>query len=398
MVRVLPVAMVWFLCLGGFGAFFPFYSLYLRENVGLSGSQVGVVLAILPLVGIFAQPFWGQLADRTGARARILAVLAFGAALAYTAMAAGDSFTTMLALTALLACFSTPLIPMTFSVTLAVTRDLGPHAFGLVRVCGTLGFLIVVVAFPLLLDALESARGLASVAGGPSQPALAAMFPVTGAAMLLGGLVALCIRSGGSLVARAERGDWRLLLRHGAYLRLLGFTLLAYLLLQGPMTLFPVYVRAHGGSLDTVSDLWIWMIALEIPLVALSGASLERVGSRGLLAIGVFAGGVRWAICGFAPGSAWVEPAQALHGVTVAGLVIGGPLYVEEVVPERLRSTGQGVMAMMGISMGGILSNLTAGWLLEHFGPTAPYTASGIGALALGLAVPLLLPRSRSSA
>ena len=65
----------WFCSLGALGIFFPFYSLYLRENIGLTGWQVGAVLAVPPLVAVVAQPAWGVLADRTGSRARVLGLL-----------------------------------------------------------------------------------------------------------------------------------------------------------------------------------------------------------------------------------------------------------------------------------------------------------------------------------
>ena len=162
--------------------------------------------------------------------------------------------------------------------------------------------------------------------------------------------------------------------------------------LQGPMTFFPIYVRAHGGSLDTVSDLWVLMLLVEIPLVALSGASLARLGPRGLLATGVLAGGLRWLVCGFAGESFWIYPAQLLHGVVIAGLIIGAPLYVEATVPERLRSTAQGVLAMIGVSTGGIISNLASGWVLEQRGVDAIYLAGGVGAILLGALLPLIIP------
>jgi PPP family 3-phenylpropionic acid transporter len=390
--RLLPISAVWFFCLGGFGLFFPFFSLYLRENVGLSGTQVGVVLALLPAVGIFAQPFWGNVADRTGARARILAVLALGASIGYSALALGSGFAALALLTAALACFSTALIPTTVAVTLGLTRDRGPHAFGLCRVWGTIGFFIVVASFPQLLDEFQAWRGLVAVDGGPSEPGLEIMLPFTGALVLIGGLAALAIPPSGALSLRAERGDWRLLLRHRPYVRLLTFTFIAYFLLQGPMWFFPVYVRAHDGSLDAVSHMWVLMLIPEVPLIALSGASLQRLGARGLLALGVIAGGLRWTVCGLAPGSDLSIYVQLLHGVVVAGLVIGAPLYVDAAVPERLRSTGQGVLAMVGLSLGGITSNLATGWLLEHYGADAPYIAGGVGALLLGCLVPLWLP------
>ncbi len=84
--------------------------------------------------------------------------------------------------------------------------------------------------------------------------------------------------------------------------------------------------------------------------------------------------------------------AQILHGVIVAGLIIGAPLYVESVVPAQLRSTAQSLLSMMGIGLGGITSSLVAGVLVDRLGPNAPAQAGGIGALVVALAMWRLLP------
>ena len=111
--QTLPLALFWFIYMGALGIFFPYYSLYLREDAGLTGTQVGLVLAMLPLVGMLSQPFWGQAADRTGARGRVVAVLSLGASLGYLALALARGFPAILAATVALACFSTPIIPET---------------------------------------------------------------------------------------------------------------------------------------------------------------------------------------------------------------------------------------------------------------------------------------------
>jgi PPP family 3-phenylpropionic acid transporter len=383
---------VWFFCLGGLGIFFPFFSLYLRENAGLSGSQVGVVLSLLPLVGMLAQPLWGQLADRTGSRSRVLSLVTLGAASGYFTLGFAHGFAALVAATLLLAFFSTAMVPTAMSVTFALAQGDRARAFGRMRVWGTVGFLLLVVGFPHLLDAVQSARGLERVAGGPSEPGLEVMFPITAGAIALGALIALALPRGGEMELRAPKGDWRRLFRHPPFVRLLGFTLVAYLCLQGPMSIFPIYVRSLGGTLDSVSHMWILMLALELPLVFYSGSSIARVGPRGLLAIGTLAGGIRWTACGLLSNLAAVYPFQILHGVVVAGLVIGGPLYVEAVVPERLRSTGQGVLAMVGVSMGAVTSQLGTGILLELGGTRAPYLVGGLGALTLVALLPWLLP------
>jgi len=134
------------------------------------------------------------------------------------------------------------------------------------------------------------------------------------------------------------------------------------------------------------------MLLLEIPLIALSGRGLRHLGPRGLLVAGVAAGGVRWLVCGLVHDLRAVCAMQVLHGVTVAGVGIGSALYVEASVPAWLRSTGQGLNATAGIGIGSILSNVAAGWLMDHAGVDRPFVVGGSGALVLAIVIPLLLP------
>jgi len=387
----LPLSAFWFLYLGGLGVFFPFFSLYLRENAGLSGTQVGLVIAMLPLVGIAAQPFWGQVADRTGSRAGVLVVLALGAAAGQAGLQLAAGFPALLAATVALACFGTSVIPQAVSVSFAALEEPTPRAFGRVRVWGTLGFLVFVVGFPRILARIQAARGW-QASEAVSEPGLGLMFPVAAAIFLAAAVAARAVPRGEREALRAERGDWRGLFRHRPVLIFLPLSVFAFLCLQGPMGLFPLLIRAQGGTLETVGNLWVLMLSLEIPLLFYTGASVDRLGPRGLLFVGVAAGGVRWTVCGLADGAPAIYAVQILHGVTVAGLVIGGPLYLEAAVPERLRSTAQALFAMVGVGLGGVVSNALAGWLLEHVGPRAPYTLGGLGALACGLLMLWLLP------
>jgi hypothetical protein len=58
--------------MGALGIFFPFFSLYLRENAALAGWQVGACSRCRRSSRRGAAG-WGMLADRTGSRARVLA-------------------------------------------------------------------------------------------------------------------------------------------------------------------------------------------------------------------------------------------------------------------------------------------------------------------------------------
>ncbi len=388
----LSISVFWFTFFGALGIFFPYYSLYLKENAGLSGTQLGLVLSVMPLVGIVAQPFWGQVADRTGARGPLVAFLSMVAAAGFVLLGMAPGFAPILLAAVFLAFFSTPVIPLSVSVALAAFRFSGPHAYGFARSWGTVGFLVSVLIFPLALDRVQLWRGLSPVAGGPSEPGLGVMFLGTAAVVLVASALALALPREGLVSQRAVRGEWRVLLRRGPMRRMLFFAFSAYLFVTGPMGLLPVYVRAQGGTLETVQNMWILMLVVEIPLILCTGMGLKRIGARGLLAAGVLAGGVRWTVCGLTANPYWIYPVQMLHGVMVTGLMMGGPLYVDRVAPGRLRSTAQGLVAMVGLGLGGIASNTAAGWILDHFGANAPYLVGGAGALVVGLAIPWVLP------
>jgi MFS family permease len=114
-----------------------------------------------------------------------------------------------------------------------------------------------------------------------------------------------------------------------------------------------------------------------------------------LLVAGVMAGGIRWLACGLSSDLRAIYAAQLLHGVTVAGVGVGSALYIDACVPERHRSTGQGLGAVAGPGFGAIVSNVVAGWLMDHASAGAPFVIGGAGSLLLVLMVPVILPPPR---
>jgi PPP family 3-phenylpropionic acid transporter len=386
-----PLTLFWFTYMGSLGIVFPYFSLYLRENAGLSGTEMGLVLAMPPLVGIIAQPLWGQVADRTGARARTLVWLALVSAIGYLILGMANGFVEVLVATAALALFSSAILPITTSVSFAVLQAAGLHAFGYVRAWGTVGYFVVVIIFPWLLQHFQP-QEMASAVLARSQPDLSLMFPATAALVFSSGIVAFFLPRKGAVSLSAAKGDWHALFRNPAYMRLLLFSLGVNLLFYGPMWLFPIFVRSRGGDVSTIRGMWIVMLVFEIPLVLSTGRGLKRLGARGLLAAGVFFGGIRWLLCAWITDPVLLYVVQALHGVTVVGLNLGGPLYLDVVTPEKLRSTAQAILSMVSVGIAGILSNAGSGWLLEHGGIGAIYWISGIGCTVLGSLVGAVLP------
>ena len=133
------------------------------------------------------------------------------------------------------------------------------------------------------------------------------------------------------------------------------------------------------------------MLLLEIPLVAQAGRIFERLGPRLMIAGATTAGGLRWVATAHTSDLSYLYPIQMLHSVVVAGLILGAPIYVETLIPVRLRSTGQALVTTFGAGLGGIVSTVSAGALFDGFGIDAVYWCGGLGGLFVALSGRLLL-------
>lgn len=374
-----PIALFWFLYMAGLGVIFPYLSLYFQQNAGLTGSQLGLALAMHPLMGIIASPLWGQWADRSGKRRGVLIMMTGGAAIGYFIVPYAAGFVMLLLCLAFLSSFTAPAMAIASSISFAVLGKGGAVRFGRVRVWGTIGYLLMILGFPVLL---ANMGGDASVVG--STHGLNLIFPVAALMCLCAAVVLLRVPASDAVSVRAKREDLIALMRRSSYLRLLVLAFFAFGLLTAPIALFPIFVVERGGTIETVSRLWIPMLLLEIPLIYYAGAGLRRVGARGLIAAGIALDGARWLITILSPSLIWIFGIQLLHGAVVVGLIIGMQLYVEGEVPDRLRATGQTVLGAV-MSMGAVVSHLWGGAALEHLGADGPYLIAGPMSICLGI-------------
>jgi len=67
--------MIYFLFVSGFGFFFPYFNVYLEQNLGFSGSQIGGVISISLLMSVAISPLWGSLSDKSGNYKLLLKIL-----------------------------------------------------------------------------------------------------------------------------------------------------------------------------------------------------------------------------------------------------------------------------------------------------------------------------------
>lgn len=347
------------------GAWSPYAGLYLR-SMGLADAQVGLLLAVSPLMGLLANPIMGSLADRRGP-VRVLKWILPGAALAALAVrGAGGNPWLLAGGLGLLAITLGATFPLTDSIALArIARQGG--VYGRMRVWATFGFIIsaglagytyqwwgirlIFVWLPLglALQLLALRRGFPD--GGPLPPQR--------------------VRGGGALAVLSS-GPWPL-------------ALLVVIALQmantGHGLYFSIYVRELGGGAGLAGLAWAVAALAEVPAMWYLGPVILRVGPLRALSAAALVYSVRYLLLAAAATPMAALATQLLHGLSfgIAGQAL--VLLAAELAPPDLQATAQGLMAGAGYGVAAVVGSATAGLVVQTWGIAALFR--GAGALAL---------------
>jgi PPP family 3-phenylpropionic acid transporter len=145
-------------------------------------------------------------------------------------------------------------------------------------------------------------------------------------------------------------------------------------------------VTGIGSALGVVAEI---AVMLAFPRLE------ARVPLRGLFAIAFVASAVRWALTSAATGAAAVAGLQALHGLTFGMFWGAATRALADVVPARLRATGQAVFTAVVFGGGN-----AAGYALSGVGYDRLFRVAAVAelvALVVILAPALVRPRGRGA-
>lgn len=144
--------------LGGFyffyfaylGAYAPFFTLYLLW-VGRSAVEIGLLMALPAVARIVAPHLWGWLADVSGRKTPLLRATAAAGVACFLGVFAGSGFHWLFAVLLFASFFLSASLPLVEATTLAhLGGDTG--RYGTVRVWGSIGYIVAVVAIGYALD------------------------------------------------------------------------------------------------------------------------------------------------------------------------------------------------------------------------------------------------------
>jgi PPP family 3-phenylpropionic acid transporter len=334
------------------GILFNYYALYL-QRVGLSGTQVGIVLAVLPLARVLSQPAWGLIGDIYRLRRVILSGTCFAAALAGLALDRSDSFAWLLAVTIVLAILNGPIGPFCDALALEqLERESRRQEYGSLRLWGSIGFAVTSFVIGALVIG-DSIRSIIYLYSGT---------------MALMALVTATLPDVPHSTQATWRGSRSILRGNPILIRfLVGTTLIGMTL--GIVNSYLIIYMTDIGAAGWISGLTFALAGiLEVPLMAYASVFIQRWGLRAVLLGGVALQPLRWLLYTVITIPLLVVPTQLFHSIAMLSLLVAGILFTDQQLPSQWRATGQTVYAAALHGIGPSIGIFAAGAIYEYAG------------------------------
>jgi nucleoside transporter len=380
------------------GAWLPLIFGYL-PSLGFTPGEQSWILNAFPIAAIVGMFFSNQFCDRNFAAEKFLGFSHLVGGLAMLGLAFTKSFWPFFGLMLMHCLLYVPTISITNSIAFANMKD-PQKEFGLVRMGGTLGWILAAWPFTFILvdwNKVHAAnpQGLVNwlgavlssgLTGDALKSATVWTFIVAGIASLLLAAFSLVLPHTPAKKAGAGAGE-KLAWLEALKLLKHPFVLVLWLVTCVDATVHNAYFNWAGTFLGTPASAggvgipgnWIMPVmsigqVAELLTMLILGATLKRLGWRATMIVGIIAYPVRFAVWAFLPEhQTLIILIQALHGMCYAFFFATVYIFVDAHFPKDARASAQGLFNVMILGLGALLANS----ICPYLGQTV-FTHNGI--------------------
>ncbi len=359
----------YFFYFASLGALVPFWGLYLQSR-GFDALTIGQLLAILSGTKIIAPMVWGQIVDHSGRRMPMVRLGALLAALTFLAVFIANGFWSMAAAMLLFSFFWNASLPQIEAVTFNHLRQRHTR-YALVRLWGSIGFIIVVILLGLELDQRSFNMVPAWV-----------LILFTGV-----WFSSLTIPDSAPVSGNHPAPPLRILLQRPGVLGFFAACFLMQLSHGIYYSFYSIHLESAGYSSVAIGNLWALGVFAEVLAFLVMHWLLERFGARQVLLWSLGLGVLRWLLIGACVEILPVQIlAQILHAATFGTFHAAAIHVVHHAFPGRTQGRGQALYNSLSFGAGGATGSLIGGFLWSEAGALVTFGIAAVST-ALGLMV-----------
>ncbi len=371
---LVPFGAVSFAYFASIGLFNPYAPLWF-QSLGFSTLAIGAIASLQSWTRVVVPYAWSWVGDHWGRGARRVDLLRVATALIVAASLGLLAFTDPAAVTVIVVLIFlangavVPLSEAAVAQHLTTGEGFDVGRYGRVRMWGSVGFLVAVSVFGVLLQA----TGIAAL------PAFVVLMFVLLAASSWG-----LPRKAGAAAAThtaGQAGVWRVLAQPAVAWFFAGmfFTVLAHTALYAFLSL---YLDALGYGKGAVGALWAVSVAVEIAFFWTQGRWFARWTAHTWLVVAALASVLRFAAMAlFGGGWLVLGLAQCLHAFTFAAHHAACISVIDRHFRGPLRGRGQALYATLGYGLSGVIGGVAGGAISQRWGFPAVFAAAALVSL-----------------
>ena len=347
------------------GFFNPYLPLWLKE-LGFGLIAIAVLTSVQSATRLFTPYVWGSLSDRTGERVRLLRYGSSAALLLSLGLWFDAGGVVLFIVLLLMFSHTSGMMPMSEAALAHLVSQGGSFdtkRYGRVRLWGSLGFLVTVMAAGFWFERFGLVHFPAWTLG-------------TLAAVAISAWLLPDFREPAHAAQANEPGVWPVLRQPRVrwFFAAVFFHVLAHIFIY---IFFSLYLDSLGYSKTVIGLLWALSVVIEIAWFFTQGRWLPLFSLSGWL---VLAAALMTLRMGLTAGLPLVMPvlllAQALHAITFAAHHTVCIAMLSHHFPGRLRGRGQALYTVVGYGMPGVVGGLTGGLLSSALGLSSVFWLS----------------------
>jgi nucleoside transporter len=345
------------------GAWSPVLSDYLLNELGFSGTQVGIIYSLLPLATILAPFVGGQIADRYFASQKVIAILQLVGGGLLLCISRVSDYRSMLWLMLFYCLLYAPTLALTNSVAFINLKN-SEKEFGIVRVWGTIGWIVAGLA--LMGWRYFAQNEEAFVLRGDT-------LLLAGAFSIIMGFQAFSLPN--TPPKKEGTKPWAFLeaIKMMKDKNFLAFVIISFVVATELMFYYVLtapFLTSDKIGLSSASVPGVMVIAqvAEIFVLAiLLPYLITKIGIRNILVLGVLAWPIRYIIFAIGQPSWLVIASLSLHGFCFVFFFAAAFIYVDTIAPRDIRHSAQSLIMLVTYGIGSYLGSLFAGWIRDFF-------------------------------
>ncbi|UJF31616.1 MFS transporter [Paenibacillus hexagrammi] len=341
-----------FMTMGIVVTFFPLYFDY----KGYSKLQIGLLYSIGPLIGIATNLLWGFMSDKYQTVKKIMIILIVGQLIAAVFVFTSNWFTLLYICLAIFFFFQQPVNSLNDS-QLMLHVQTSRTSYASFRVWGSIGFAFAAGFFGWLLKLFGS--GLT--------PFLC--FITISCSLILVFLLKDGRRSG----KKMEFGGMVNIIRSRKFVWFLVLTVVMSVSHRFNDGFLALHMRQLGAPDSIIGYSWMASALSEIPVFFFLSKYGHKFKELPLLAFAGLAYTVRFFIMGMVEQPIWIIAIQLLHSITFGIFLFTAIRYMQQIVPDEYRASGQAIFAATWSSVAGLISGTLGGWIFDVWGGSMLY-------------------------